>query len=539
MNKRVLKKCVDREYRIPEADQLELLSKIFTRFFYVKDKLYILYEDDIYNIKETELATYIETEFPESKIFVETGKRKVEKWVFDFKVLKAYLKINHYQLVHYVIDPFLPAGRVEADHRAKEIRIFQNKIRLIKPSTLSIDEGEKKKIINDYHRHFPLLQEFLDFIVASRFSVSRKKSFLYLRAPSDWGKSFLFGALSDLGVAFEMRYSDFSEDKPVSIEPLQLRNSLVVYVDEFKYFPKEMKNLTHHKLVEPKFGFREKVEVYGKVMLSAEQSESFIGGVDDQIINRLIIFDLNNYGVSKLSKNIMYSENTALYKDVITEYIYDQLAWRIDEYLGLGKYGASKKGDSVLEKLWQKYKISAKEKLDIAIKKLYYEFFEELKSKNEEDMSYREKEIKSNIYIDMMDDTIKIFKVDKTLDSILRECSDDSFYAKAKHKKSIIKNLIGEYKNSLRAGNKVSSGLLVDMKKLKEEIMFAEGGEVIFGGRKIEYSNKDELLSKMNDVIRDHREEGKDARYLLEEINKMGFTITPVYDEEKNLIGVM
>jgi len=537
MNKRILKKCLDKNFLVSEEEQLDLLSKIFDKFFYVKDKLYILDDDDIYSIKETELATYIQTEFPQSKIYVEQSDKTVETWAFDFKVLKAYLKLNHFQIIHYIIDPFLKEGYIEKDFKSKEIRIYQNKIRIRKPNGIDVNDKTKEIIIDDYNRHFPLLKEFLDFIVASRFSVSRKKSFLYLRAPSDWGKSFLFGILSDLGLAFEMRYSDFAEDKPVSIEPLQLRNSLIVYIDEFKYFPKELKNVTHHKLVEPKFGFREKVEVYAKVMLSAEQSESFIGGVDDQIRNRIIVFDLHNFNVDKLTNNRLYNKNTAMYKDVIMEYLFNQIKDRIDNYLKLDKYGASKKADKVLEKLWNKYKISAKEKLDIAIKKLYLEFFEELKNKDDDELSFKEKEIKANVYFE--GDLVKIFRIDKTLDSILRLVSDDSFYAKAKHKKSIIKDLIGEYRNSVRAGKKVSSGLLVDLKKLKEDILFEEGGEIEIDNKKIEFNNKDELLTKINVIIKDYLELGKNTDYLKNEIENLKLNITAVYDKDNKFIGVM
>lgn len=63
-------------------------------------------------------------------------------------------------------------------------------------------------IVADYKDHFPELDEVLDFLSMARFAPDRKKAYLWLHCPSDWGKGFFKSALKIIGATAELNVKE-------------------------------------------------------------------------------------------------------------------------------------------------------------------------------------------------------------------------------------------------------------------------------------------------------------------------------------------
>ncbi|PKH04581.1 hypothetical protein CXF72_00120, partial [Psychromonas sp. MB-3u-54] len=76
-------------------------------------------------------------------------------------------------------------------------------------------------VIDDYKIHFPLLDEFLKLVLASRFAPDRKKAFLWLHATTDWGKGFLMNAMKESGLVVDVTVKlveSIMEGKPAPLQ---------------------------------------------------------------------------------------------------------------------------------------------------------------------------------------------------------------------------------------------------------------------------------------------------------------------------------
>jgi len=179
-----------------------------------------------------------------------------------------------------------------------------------------------------------------------RLAKDRKASFVHLRVKSNWGKSFLSGLLQNLQIGFEIDYHNLMNKGANDISPIQVRNSFVMILDEFNNFSAEMKKLSHDFKFAPKFGMTEKVELYLKVLMSAEKSPSFSGGVDDQIVNRVMVMDISDVEAKRLTDRGVYKKHgNAKYMSALEYYSYLELTRRLSEYLSLEKFEAHRIAD--------------------------------------------------------------------------------------------------------------------------------------------------------------------------------------------------
>ncbi len=203
--------------------------------------------------------------------------------------------------------------------------------------------------IADYREHFPLIDEMLEYIVAGRFALDRKKSYLWMLAASDWGKGFLMGALTELGLVVQMSVKEIEavfEGKPAGRKPEDFKRAMILAVDEFKTVKSELKQLQSEIHLAPKFQLTARVEIFTKLFLSAESVGSLVGenGVEDQFANRMSMLT----GSATLDGRALYQANKAKYYRAIRTYIARVLNRLIGEYQALGREGAELRADKYL-----------------------------------------------------------------------------------------------------------------------------------------------------------------------------------------------
>lgn len=195
---------------------------------------------------------------------------------------------NQRESVEWRVDMFATESRLE---------LLEDKARIVLTHRpFDFDGTPDDKVVEDYKEHFPRFDEFLTFLVMSRFALDRKKAYLWLLADSDWGKGFLVnGILKELNARVETSVREIEamfEGKPVGRSPEEFKRAFALVVDEFKSVKSEIKQLQSEISLAPKHQLTSSVEIFAKVFMSAESVASLVteSGVEDQFANRMSIF---------------------------------------------------------------------------------------------------------------------------------------------------------------------------------------------------------------------------------------------------------
>jgi len=253
-----------------------------------------------------------------------------------------YLKYeNQRDSVEWAVDMFGTRPRLELKEDVARIVLTHR--------TLVASGKVDPACVADYRAHFPLLDDVLEYIVAARFALDRKKAFIWLFAASDWGKDFLMGALGKLGLVAEMSVKEVEaafEGKPSGMSATEFKRAFILAVNEFKTVKSEIKQLGSYLDLSPKNQLRTRVQIYTKLFMSAESVPSLVGenGVEDQFANRMSMIK----GDEKLTDRALYKADQGRYFRSVQGYVAGELNRLIGEYQALGLEGSERRADKYL-----------------------------------------------------------------------------------------------------------------------------------------------------------------------------------------------
>ncbi len=266
-----------------------------------------------------------------------------EYWKHIHKCMLDWVMFHHqYHTMRLKVDPFGTNGVA-----------FDEDVMVVVTNTVIPKEPNKvhdESIIADYKEHFPQLDQVLDVMLSARFGADRKKAYIWMKAVSDWGKSFLFlGVLKALGITTIMKEKELKlamTGSPTGLTLSDFAKSWLMVFDEFSGAIKELKDITHTLTIAPKGQSRVEVDLYTKIFLSAENVNSLVGdsGADTQFANRFMMMDL----VGKLTDRKLYMNNNNFYLDVIRRYVYEYLTDGVKMYIDMGENKASIHANKVL-----------------------------------------------------------------------------------------------------------------------------------------------------------------------------------------------
>lgn len=255
---------------------------------------------------------------------------------------------NQYGQIHYSVNPYIDEQTVGFDNQTMNITYNE-----VLPITAPFIENEE--IHNDYLEHFPDFYRFLAFLLAVRFGADTKRGYIWLRAISNWGKSFLAGGvLTKLGLVAEISESELKSAYSSSASGFNAEmftHAWVVFIDEFKSAVSELKKITHNLIFTPKFKHQVRVNVYLKLCASAETVKSLVndGAMDEQYQNRFLIWREDS---GKLTDRAIYQNNKSKYMEVIMGYTYKYLRQESDAYIALGESKASAKANAIMDEIY-------------------------------------------------------------------------------------------------------------------------------------------------------------------------------------------
>jgi hypothetical protein len=162
------------------------------------------------------------------------------------------------------------------------------------------------RFIDYVKKNYTEVIEIMEAALARKFCES-KKSFVYLRCPTHFGKTFFFG-LESLGRSFTKRYDkeEFRGNSPEDfVKPIYL------FVDEASCFPSEYKvNEPEYKRL---YGGFAKVKLGLRILACANPMEDLENGVDPQIRERVVFVHpkpirLEHHGIEKTLSRLMWEK---------------------------------------------------------------------------------------------------------------------------------------------------------------------------------------------------------------------------------------
>jgi hypothetical protein len=301
----------------------------------------------------------------------------------DEKAQKAFIStrgdaIDAALFEHISVERQFGVIEVKVDMFAKEATIrIDDGTAIITFPHVSFRQGPfDPAVIADFKVHWPMLDEFIDLLVAARFAAARKKAYVWLRAESDWGKGALEAVLQNLSLVVAMSVPEIEKvfsGGPVGRQMNDFKRAWVLLFNEFK------SNKSELKMLEQSIGFAPKnlpickVELFLKLFTSAESVESLVSGatgVEDQFANRFSLIQ----PTGNLDARPLFASSRKRYLDSLTNHVAIELNRKVAEYIALGRDGAADKGDKFVIDFHKKYGISNSfERLSTKIKALCQE----------------------------------------------------------------------------------------------------------------------------------------------------------------------
>ena len=212
--------------------------------------------------------------------------------------------------------------------------------------------------IKDFQEHFPQFDELIRFFAANRFAVDRKKSYVWLRGDTDFGKGLLCGCLKELGIMVETSMNEVEKmmsGQPVGLSADNFKRAIILWIDEFKSVKSELKQLQNEVELSPKNQLRQRVAIYTKLFTSAESVASLVTthGVEDQFSNRMSLIE----GNGNILDRPLFAANKSGYAKSLKNYCAKLLNDEIDLYRKQGATKAQADADLFVQSFHAKHGI--------------------------------------------------------------------------------------------------------------------------------------------------------------------------------------
>mgnify|MGYP001165755650 CR=1 FL=1 len=265
-------------------------------------------------------------------------------------LLLDHLKFhNQRDSIEWRVDMFATQPRLE---------LLEDKARIVLTHRpYEVSSPRNPKVVADFKEHFTRLDDFIKFLVMSRFSADRKKCYLWIHADSDWGKGFLLGVLQKLNAAVGTSMREIEamfEGRPVGRTPEEFKRALALVVDEFKTVKAELKQLQSEITLAPKHQLTARVEIFAKIFLSAESVGSLVteNGVEDQFANRMSVFIESG----TLEERSLFNEvGKGRYLAGVAGYVADEMNRMVSEMQAMGKEGSQAAADEWINGFIKQY----------------------------------------------------------------------------------------------------------------------------------------------------------------------------------------
>jgi hypothetical protein len=456
------------------------------------ENFYTLCKDDLYEYFDTDLKQKYQKDPLYSNYFIKV-KNYQALWEKLTKVYKEEGLIFDEGNVIYDID-FLQQDEIKfkiyqmQNKDENIIKITRNNVDFILDDE-NIEPKKYYRYLKLYKKVFPDFFEYINFLALNLFDAGRKTSYVYLNAPSDWGKSFLMGVFNELGIGLTVLPKSL-EKRPSPLTPEMFRNKINLFIDEFKTFKHDYKMMTNSLQLESKNRNESTIPLFLKTFMSAEYSASFEDGVDDQIKNRVMIYKYKK-GEVELLKDLLLKEK--IIDKEFMKYIKVFIKRFLTKKVKYIRNNIDKiEIDKEINNIYKKNKLRV-ENLESKLLKIFLSEMYDLRERNnnrEYPFEFNQDFDNKNQIIFLNDNIVRFTQLEKFVEGIIRnENKETQKKFEYKMRGEFYKEIF-EYTTRRAGTNKLKYYKEIDLNYLEKKLELLE--------RKENVSNEDEELKQIN-----------------------------------------
>ena len=466
----------------------------------------------LYNITKNELYPFLLDVDKEYK-FIKKSKKDDPDKIGDFQKLYEILK-ELYKFKNKTINDVVyeinfrqkEKTKIEVveqqNNNLKILKVIKNNVDFVlNENEFKIDTKKYLKYLRLYKEVFLNFIEYLNFLTYILFDSGRKESFVYINAPSNWGKSFLMSVFNELNVGLEVVAASL-EKRPSPLTVEMFKNKINMFIDEFKVFKHDYKLLTDHFNLESKNRDEVQVPLFLKTFISAEYSTSFEDGVDEQITNRVIVYDYNTKK-TKLLKDYVFNE-LKIDKEEFKFYIKLFIKRYLNKKINYIKHNFEKINiEELKNKIFEKNKIQA-ENLELKLLKLFFKEINIILERNKENIKNNNESLEITINEDnkifVNKNFIQFSNFKKFIEYIVKK-EDEETQKKLGHKirTNILKSIFEYTVRQKRIGKARVDLIEIDLDYIERKIDLLEKKDT---KNEYKYTNylKNKLLEKEQQI---------------------------------------
>jgi len=331
--------------------QLEMIYKIYNSFYYVnhegeKHLKYISSVNSLRIDRDFKHFSYAVKRLFSDLMLEDTYETIKLKELFEeikLKPLMMYSEIESYFLSHSYIN--VVDNKVTL-YKAKKISDVVN--------TSTISKEDKEEIIKRYKDHWRgYLPKILSWLTAYRYAVDKKSARLVILAESNFGKSKLFEWLEEFGEATFLNMEDFKKGGINDKSPDLYENKTALVLDEALSFPRKLYDISDYMYIRPMREKARKVPINAIVLLSRDGGSFNASHVDKQTANRITLIDFRGLDTKDLLE-VMTGYTKAVVKNVLVEYLYEEIKRRIESYEALSSnLERAEKAEEIISKVFK------------------------------------------------------------------------------------------------------------------------------------------------------------------------------------------
>ncbi len=336
--------------------------------------------------------------------------------------------------VEFINAPYNDNITTMVDGYTKTLKVYSS------PKIAFISQVPNIKYVKDYKKHNPFLDDILDMIMAQLFGAEKKRSYLWLHMPSNWGKSFLFDGVLK-GLIYELSSDEIKsavKGSPSGLNVDGIRNAFALFVDEFKGAVSELKNIAYSMSVTPKNMGKYTIDIGLKVFASAETVASLIssdGSMEEQFRNRFLVIKAKG----ELTTRKVYTEDKGEYLNAIKIYARQRMYDAEQKYIALGDVEGPRFADKLFSEIADKYTIKDVSKaLDNELPKMFREWLD--------GVTIPYMELYKHALAKDKDGNIVIYNLEKAKEAFIDEYVEKSQRASVGHKRAV--DIIGNKKRA-------------------------------------------------------------------------------------------
>ena len=481
------------EHELSYNEQYNIIKDIFNRIKIIKDTStrIIAFDKEFKTVLFIPLANNQFSLFKRAMIkqFPEIVSKDRSKEYINLSKIRDILLLQHetdykefysvesilYKNIYNLDDE----GNVIKNTQSKYFKNILNNINNVKKCNKNIYNG----VIEAFNKHyFNLIEPLSKYLLLSKFFNNNKGMDVMVLGNTNFGKGYFFSIFDELGVAKFSDVEDYTKNGgSINNAPIEdYKLSFFNIFDEKSLYSKKFYEISGNLRYRPLYKSVTSINVGAKVFLDADGKTLSFEAVDNQVTNRLNIFDFRSIQDKTIldliaSLEDKYNIDDDTIRNIILTHYHDLIIDTVSKYKNMQRYKLVQIRKELESELFANKAYVDKSNIK-NVEDSINETIKNVLSNTEPLVNLVEKDssVEANIHISKKKDKLIITNPTKIFKEILLAYNADLEYElKHKNVKSLVEQRRIKYciYTSIRdINNKVKKGIIIDIKAIEDDM---------------------------------------------------------------------